>query len=142
MNKKLHDLNESPADLKQDAADVAAALEDNNLVKAVDIFLHRVLGRELDSYSAYDGYNMQYSVSEDDVVGGLTMKLVHAHGGGEGEGEHVERVFQVNHPSFERPRYVEITGFYDSYNGTEWDNNMYEVYPRQVMVTQYHPTSA
>jgi len=62
-------------------------------------------------------------------------ELVWQLGGREGGGEQVEWVFKLDFDN--NPRYVLITGFYSSYNGTDWDSGYTEVYPREVTVTQY-----
>lgn len=71
------------------------------------------------------------------IIDGVTVqyKLVHSNGGGEGEGEHVERVleFKVG----KQVTFLRTTGFYSSYNGTDWSEEWSVVYPRQVVITQY-----
>jgi hypothetical protein len=66
------------------------------------------------------------------------IKLVHEVGGGEGEGETVERVWEVIDTFVDKSLgFAMLTGFYTSYNGTDWDSTLTRVYPRQVTVTQY-----
>lgn len=36
-------------------------------------------------------------------------------------------------------RYFKKNGFYDSWNGTEWDGDFEEVKPVKVEYTEYHP---
>lgn len=59
---------------------------------------------------------------EDDTYLFIT---VHSVGGGEGEGEHVERVVAVIKRTSGSEGilmgYVKLGGYYDSYNGVEWD---------------------
>lgn len=69
-----------------------------------------------------------------------TLEVVESEGGHEGEGEYVCRVYAVVNAKGESVLYVRQTGFYESYNGTEWDDTLVQVYPREVMVTQYHET--
>lgn len=66
---------------------------------------------------------------------GFTMELVYQEGGGEGEGDYVERVIEVAADG--DSAFVACTGFYDSYNGTEWANDWHLVEPRQVTMTKY-----
>lgn len=66
------------------------------------------------------------------------MSCVYSEGGGEGEGEHVERVFAVQDGD-EVLVYFEIDGYYASYNGTEWDEHFTIVEPYQKTVTLYRP---
>jgi len=81
----------------------------------------------------------------DDVLGGLRPYLVHSEGGGEGEGESVDRVFAIAAPGLSLSdgkvdgalAYVRITGYYTSEEGTEWDSSWEPVEPRAVVVTQY-----
>ena len=70
--------------------------------------------------------------------GDWSPKVVHRIGGGEGEGEYVERVvdFTNNGDNI----FVRILGHYESYNGIEWDDSAEVVYPRQVMVNEYFST--
>lgn len=65
----------------------------------------------------------------------LTVNEVHSVGGREGEGEHAERVYVVT-DGVEEYFFFEIVGFYDSYEGTEWDH-FFIVEPYEVMVTKY-----
>jgi hypothetical protein len=72
---------------------------------------------------------------------------VQAEGGGEGQGEKVIRIFAI------APKgslindiqqingalgYVKLGGFYSSYNGTEWDDDLRVVYPKVVQVTKFN----
>ena len=58
------------------------------------------------------------------------FNLVYAEGGGEGDGDYAERVFQHENV------FVKITGYYSSYEGTDWDE-ISEVQPKQKTVTVY-----
>jgi hypothetical protein len=78
-------------------------------------------------------------LDDETTVDGFHLTLVDSEGGGEGEGEYVERTWKFTHPDepdFEM--YVELQGRYDSYEGTEWDDEIYMVKPVEVLVTQYH----
>lgn len=55
----------------------------------------------------------------------VNVRLFHSQGGGEGEGSYALRVFEVSTLTGEVFAYVGRTGFYDSWNGTEWDNWSY-----------------
>lgn len=75
-------------------------------------------------------------LDETNKADGVFIKVVYAEGGGEGGGEHVERVFSVN--GTEGPvSYLRVTGYYQSYNGTDWNDDWELVEPRKVVVTQY-----
>lgn len=65
----------------------------------------------------------------------LPLKLVHEVGGHEGDGEYAERVFE--HDNDGEKIYVKFTGFYSSYDGTDWDSDFAMVTPREKMITVY-----
>lgn len=67
----------------------------------------------------------------------LYVQLVHSLGGGEGDGEYVERVFAIKDEKDEVLHYLRITGYYSSYSGTDWDDKWVEVEPYEVVVTKY-----
>lgn len=80
-----------------------------------------------------------YSDGDKLGVPGLSLyvQVVHSQGGGEGEGEYVERVFAVKDEKDEALHYLKITGYYSSYNGTDWDDKWEEVEPYEVTVIKY-----
>ena len=53
--------------------------------------------------------------------------------GGEGMGDQMWVVFKVG------DRMFRMNGYYDSWNGGEWDGSLEEVEAREVKVTQYFP---
>lgn len=58
--------------------------------------------------------------------------LVHEVGGSEGDGEYVQHVFELN------GRFIEVTGTYTSWGGTDWDyGHVGEVEPREVSRIEY-----
>lgn len=59
------------------------------------------------------------------------VKEVAHQGGGEGQGENVWLVFEVD------GRLFKTTGFYMSYDGTTWDGDVTEVKPVQKVVTVF-----
>lgn len=66
--------------------------------------------------------------------------IVDSEGGGEGEGEYVERivaVFKYGEPADSLVGLVQVTGFYSSDNGTEWDTEYNEVSPKPKTVIQW-----
>lgn len=81
---------------------------------------------------AYGGKNAR-------EINGFTLKLVDSVGDAEGEGEHAEKTFALVETINGEIEYAhcQITGYYDSYMGTEWDGVPYPVFPKQIMVTQY-----
>jgi hypothetical protein len=85
-----------------------------------------------------------YSEGGEIGVKGLALraKVVYANGGGEGGGDHVERVLSIIDEKDEAIYHLRITGFYSSYNGTDWDDEWEEVEPYEVTVTKYKKKKA
>ena len=86
--------------------------------------------------SRRDTYEMENieTVTIDGVD--LTINLVYQEGGGEGEGEYVERVYEIKHGG-QHVCFLRDQGHYESYNGTEMNGEFKEVFPQQVTVTRY-----
>lgn len=65
-----------------------------------------------------------------------TVKVMDTYRGGEGGGEDIELVFEI---TFEdgTVRWFRKTGYYQSYDGSNWDGAFKEVRPVQRMVTFY-----
>ena len=60
-------------------------------------------------------------------------KIVYSKGGNEGGGDTMIRVFEfVGHDVF-----LKATGYYASYNGTDWDGEFTEVRPHEKVITVY-----
>jgi hypothetical protein len=64
-------------------------------------------------------------------------KLVSSTGGHEGGGDYAERVFHF----IEDNIYVEMTGYYSSYDGTDWDRHVEEVFPEEETIIVYKTKS-
>ncbi len=60
-------------------------------------------------------------------------QLVHSVGGGEGEGDMVQRIFYFEQWN----TYLAFTGYYSSYHGTDWSNYIGIVKPVDRIVTVY-----
>jgi len=60
-------------------------------------------------------------------------KIVHQEGDREGGGDHSEVVVHFE----EHDIYLKATGYYSSYNGTEWNDEMTEVRPQEKVITVY-----
>lgn len=73
-----------------------------------------------------------------DVLG-CTLKKVHSEGGCEGGGDHAEIVFGIMYNGA-CVQHFRVTGYYSSYDGTDWDDVIEVVFPREVLVTQYFTT--
>ena len=74
----------------------------------------------------------------EDIFVGLTVRIVDEQGGNEGGGEHVMRIYEVTTNDSAEIYYFKKTGFYESYNGTEWDSDVVEVFPKEIMVVKYY----
>lgn len=61
------------------------------------------------------------------------VETVHSEGDCEGGGEHSEKVLYFA----EHEIYIRITGFYSSYDGTDWYDEMSQVYPKKKTITVY-----
>lgn len=88
--------------------------------------------QNLDSSDISDKlYNLKQVVDLGEGLG--EVEMVYEKGGGEGGGQHVEKVFYFK--AFDV--YVKITGSYYSYDGTTWDSDFYEVIPHEVVSIEY-----
>ena len=97
--------------------------------------------RVKEHFDASEGDVAELYFNQDDCfeVDGETayFRLAYREGGGEGEGEYVERVLGVKVGSEEI--FLRTTGFYESYNGTEWSCEWVQVFPQEVTVVRYAP---
>ena len=59
--------------------------------------------------------------------------IVHEEGDCEGGGDHSEVVRHFTDHNV----YIQVTGYYSSYNGTDWDGNFTEVSPKEKTITVY-----
>lgn len=95
----------------------------------------------IDGYDVPDDLlHMIMESDPDDPVSwfnNLDIEIVKEVGGGEGGGSAVCRVYKVTNKVDDEVHYFQLTGHYESYNGTEWDDGLAEVFPKQVIVTQY-----
>lgn len=67
---------------------------------------------------------------------GLSWTKVKSHGGGEGDGEKCWSVYKFNHVDFPESVYIKFDGWYQSYNGSEYQQ-FFVVTPVERMVTFY-----
>jgi hypothetical protein len=92
-----------------------------------------------EDYGSSDYCNYLEALEDEKPFCGISVKQVHSEGDCEGGGDHSEHIWSVGFEGVPPFAHIQVTGFYSSYNGTEW-NDLSEailVYPRQVMVTQY-----
>lgn len=83
-------------------------------------------------------YNSYAFLIDDELFRDITFALVHEEGGSEGGGEDVERVIEVKQNG-KLLGYVQIDGYYQSYNGTDWNEprQFIEVFPVVRPTTYY-----
>lgn len=110
-----------------------ATLARINAREFLQAFLEK-LGDGLDTTNVGDIEEL----NSGDSVDGIHIELVHEEGGHEGGGEHVERVFAIHAPGHEILGYMRVTGYYASYNGTDYNDDWTLVAPREVVVTEYY----
>lgn len=68
---------------------------------------------------------------------GITLAEVYSVGGGEGSGESVIRVWSVSLDG-DALAHIRVTGYYESYNGTEYNDDEADlVEPHNVVETRY-----
>lgn len=102
------------------------------------VFKH--VGFDVDGRYRPDWHSIKYSFDEAKVLWvddkPVTVTVADAQFGGEGD-FNVETyvVFRVG--ALDEIKYFRIAGWYQSYEGTEWDNNFYEVKPLEVKVTKW-----
>jgi hypothetical protein len=108
-----------------------ATLARTNARGFLDAFLE-ALGGEI---SASDVYEIE-ELTDTDRADNIYIELVDSEGGSEGEGEYVHRVWAVKNGN-ETLSHIRVTGYYQSYNGTEYNDDWTLVVPREVLVTQY-----
>lgn len=122
----MEDLN-----LSEQSVDVLRQLAINEPVNFFKNFLEEI-GESLNTFD-YDG-------GPNETINGFELASVYSEGGTEGGGEHAEVVVGI----FEGENdlaYIRLTGYYCSYEGTEWhESSIEQVYPREVVVTQYFNT--
>lgn len=122
-------------------ADILKLLEEGAYLEAMATWLvaKDSLGSDQASGSQVaSALNDLFYRAKDIVAVNVSVKLVHSEGGREGEGSQVDRVYLIKTDEVER--FVRTTGFYDSYNGTEWDGSFERVYPQRYIETRYIAT--
>src|ERR1035437_10599719 len=62
-----------------------------------------------------------------------SFTIVHTEGDCEGGGEYSEKVFRFTEDNL----YVKFTGFYTSYEGTDWDGDFNQVFRFQKFIQSY-----
>lgn len=68
------------------------------------------------------------------------ITLTEEHGGGEGDGEYTHRVFAISYQGDHKLYYM-VQGFYQSYDGTTWHDEVTIVEPQEVIRTEFLPVT-
>lgn len=76
----------------------------------------------------------EFETREVEGLGSVTV--VHRVGGGEGSGETLYKIVRVQGQPY-GVRYFEMPGWYQSYDGSHYDGNLFEVEPVETVVTVY-----
>lgn len=92
-----------------------------------------------------DGNNVEYYAVASDYeiehknldLSKLYITCVDEHGG-EGQGSSYGYVFKIDHPEH-GVGYIAYEGYYDSWNGTDWDEDPFMVEPKEQTITVYEP---
>lgn len=95
-------------------------------------------GQTLDSIrqsSLDNGIDWGEDVSQN-FVNGYVLEFVESFGG-EGMGDHAHVVYSVRPQNSDDMQYFRIDGYYTSYDGTDWDGELYEVKLTTRTVTFY-----
>jgi len=85
-----------------------------------------------------DGYNMEEYFCEDPEYKefeGYIIREEESFGGYEGDGDSIWKVFKVTKD--DEVQYFRTSGYYDSWNGTEWERSIELVDPHEVTVIKW-----
>lgn len=85
----------------------------------------------IEKLKEFSGSDFAYEFGNKEGFG--KAKIVHEEGDCEGGGDYscVVRYFE------EHDVYIQVTGFYSSYEGTEWDGEFEQVFPKEKTITVY-----
>lgn len=123
MSKILEAISKTDADAKAFINEFAQIVDPENDETEID--------------DAGDLQEFTDAVFQDEDGNSWSCELVDSEGGHEGGGDYAERVFAFK-CNENVVAHVRGTGFYSSYEGTEWDSNdLTFVNPREVMVIRY-----
>lgn len=85
----------------------------------------------IEKLKEFSGRDFAYEFDNREGFG--KAEIVHEEGDTEGGGDYscVVRYFE------EHDVYIQVTGFYSSYEGTDWDNDFQEVKPKEKTITVF-----
>jgi hypothetical protein len=89
---------------------------------------------EDETVSGGEVWEAWYDYESRQIEGLGTATILDSVGGGEGGGEHVHKIVRVTNPQGDH-RFFQKQGWYQSYDGTHWDGDLFEVRPVQRTVT-------
>lgn len=95
----------------------------------------QALGTELSTKNGYGFHDAAYRCN-DSISDQFDIELLEEFGG-EGEGNVYYYVFKIIDKQTDETVYIKFDGFYDSWNGTEWETDCFFVYPKQKTITVY-----
>jgi len=81
-------------------------------------------------------YAIQHGSKE---INGYVITGVSSEGGYEGDGEHMEIIVQIVDPEG-NITFHKLTGYYNSWDASSWDDKFIQVYPKQKTITVYEGT--
>lgn len=143
--ERLHDVDERLHDVDDGLYDFFEYIPGNDYINKLDV--NSVLPLKSEDYKFV--YITNSRNIDDYIIDNHLLILVNADGGGEGEGEYVERVFgaypiiDAGYENFyvniKDARFFKFNGCYQSYDGVTWDlpSDLVEVTPKIVQVIQY-----
>jgi len=110
------------------------------LKKLVDVIVEayneqREDGSKVDEVSEICGYEMEEYLTDYKNENYSFDQIEHF--GGEGEGDEMWKVFEVKDLKTEEVTNFRVSGYYDSWNGTEWDRTVELVEAYEVTVTRW-----
>lgn len=85
----------------------------------------------IEKLKGFSGDDFAYKFDNREGFG--KAEIVHEQGDTQGGGDYscVVRYFEDHNV------YIQVTGYYSSYNGTDWDSTFTEVLPKQKTITVY-----
>ena len=85
----------------------------------------------MEGYSFIDDFEPLDESAMDAIFGNI--KEVHSQGDTEGGGEYSEKVYYFH----DHDVYLAVTGYYYSYDGTHWNKEILQVFPKKKEIIEY-----